>query len=247
MSAKLRCTVTEVRESGAGNYFVELRPQTRVPRFRAGQFLHLTLDEYDPAGGFWPESRVFSIASKPGAETLTIVYSVKGRYTKRMEGSLVPGLEVWVKLPFGDFVIDSRAGACEDVVLIAGGTGVSPFIPFLEDLVPGESATRRIRLYYGLRRPEYLLFGGLLARASGCGAIDLRIWIEDGMLSGDALPPLASVRAGRLDPSLALEESRDLAEPIFFISGPPAMIARFKSALLGTGIEGRRIQIDEWE
>ena len=35
-----------------------------VTPFKPGQFLHLALDAFEP-GGFWPESRVFSIASAP--------------------------------------------------------------------------------------------------------------------------------------------------------------------------------------
>ena len=46
-----------------------------VPRFTPGQFLHLALDPYD-ADGFWPDSRVFSIASSPDARTnLAITYA----------------------------------------------------------------------------------------------------------------------------------------------------------------------------
>ena len=42
----------------------ELRAEKRLPTFKPGQFLHLTLEPYDPSAE-WPESRVFSIASAP--------------------------------------------------------------------------------------------------------------------------------------------------------------------------------------
>lgn len=61
---KIRCRVDRLTDYGDHVYTVDLVPERRVPVFKAGQFLHLTLDEYDPAG-FWPESRVFSIASPP--------------------------------------------------------------------------------------------------------------------------------------------------------------------------------------
>src|ERR1035438_8343115 len=97
-----------------------------------GQFLHLTVDDYDPSG-FWPESRVFSIASSPRErKRLRICYSVKGRYTTKMEQVLKVGGEVWVKLPYGDFVIDGS----NDAVLLAGGTGISAFTAFLQSLTP---------------------------------------------------------------------------------------------------------------
>lgn len=60
---KLKAVVTKVQSYGEGVYEVALKPVGTVPSYKPGQFLHLTVDEYDPAGGFWPESRVFSIAS----------------------------------------------------------------------------------------------------------------------------------------------------------------------------------------
>jgi NAD(P)H-flavin reductase len=107
---------------------VNFKPYGRVPLAKPGQFLHLTVDVYDPTGGFWPESRVFSIASAPGASEISIVYSVKGQYTKRMERVLAPGYEVWLKLPYGDFIVESAIEKDQDIVLIAGGTGLSPFL-----------------------------------------------------------------------------------------------------------------------
>src|SRR5699024_1464423 len=113
-------------------YTLVLRPERRVPRFRAGQFLHLALDRYDPTG-FWPESRVFSIASPPdGRDEVRITYAVKGGFTSRMEAEAVEGREVWIKLPYGDFVVDAAA----DVALFAVGTGVTAFTAFLEGLPP---------------------------------------------------------------------------------------------------------------
>ena len=87
---------------------------------QAGQFLHLALDAYDPTG-FWPESRAFSIASPPsdeascGSRTRSTADSRRGWKRELSEGA-----EVWVKMPYGDFVVTG-----EDVVLFAGGTGIT--------------------------------------------------------------------------------------------------------------------------
>ena len=54
MAQKLRCVVDRVVDHGERVYTVALRPERPAPRFRAGQFLHLALDPYDPTG-FWPE------------------------------------------------------------------------------------------------------------------------------------------------------------------------------------------------
>ena len=118
VTQKLRCVVEQVVAHGERVYTVALRPERQVPRFRAGQFLHLALDCYD-SGGFWPDSRVFSIASSPAQRDLVrITYSVHGRFTARMESDLAEGREVWIKMPYGDFVIEGP----RDIVLFAGGT-----------------------------------------------------------------------------------------------------------------------------
>src|SRR5918993_2722575 len=143
VAQKLECVVEQIVDHGERVYTLALRPGRAVPRFRAGQFLHLAMDPYDPAG-FWPESRVFSIASSPAErDLLRITYAVHGRFTARMETELREGRRVWIKMPYGDFLIDSHG----DVVLFAGGTGVSAFTAFLEAL-PSTSDGRSVVLGY---------------------------------------------------------------------------------------------------
>ena len=47
---KIRCQVQQITAHGDHVYTVDLTPERPVPRFRPGQFLHLTLDDYDPSG-----------------------------------------------------------------------------------------------------------------------------------------------------------------------------------------------------
>ena len=143
-----------------------MSPEGRLPRFKAGQFLHLTVDDYDPAGGFSPESRVFSIASPPGGDRVSIVYSVKGVYTRKMESRLKPGIDLWLKMPYGEFVIKSSVREGQDIVLVAGGTGISPFIPFLEERLHDGDMQSKVVLYYGARLRSYILFPDLLTRCA---------------------------------------------------------------------------------
>src|SRR5262245_43052696 len=148
---KLNCVVEQIVSHGEHVYTVMLRPDVRVPRFRAGQFLHLALDPYAPTE-FWPDSRVFSIASSPThRDALRITYSVQGTYSRRMEQELATGRRVWVKMPYGDFVID-RA---REAVLFAGGTGITAFTAFLEDLGPDSHVP--VRLAYGARTDRLLI------------------------------------------------------------------------------------------
>lgn len=88
---KLRCEVQRLVHHGDHVYTIDLASHKLFPLFEPGQFLHLALDDYDPSG-YWPESRVFSIASPTDQrERLSLTYSVRGRFTARMENELRGG------------------------------------------------------------------------------------------------------------------------------------------------------------
>jgi NAD(P)H-flavin reductase len=102
---QLKATVTEVIPYGTGVYQVRLRPESWIPRFRAGQILHLALDGFCLAHGFWLAPHVFSITLGPDTECLEIVCSVKGRYTSGMQREIAVGYPVWLRLPGGSLAI----------------------------------------------------------------------------------------------------------------------------------------------
>ena len=225
---KIQCKVERVTDHGERVYTVELAPSALVPHFRPGQFLHLALDGYEP-GGFWPESRVFSIASSPRErDRLAITYAVKGAFTARMERELVEGNDVWVKLPYGEFVIDSA----HDAVLFAGGTGMTAFTAFLQSL-EGEGAPR-VLLFYGARTLELFVYGPLAeacAREVSSLGCDLVCEETDGPLSVESAWP-------------AIET---LHEPGFYLSGPPQMLAALTARLREHGVADVDIRTDAWE
>ena len=240
---KLKAVVSKIQSFGEGVYEVSLTPRGPVPRYKPGQFLHLTVDEYDPTGGFWPESRVFSIASAWGSAELKIVYSVKGRYTRRMEEFLKAGTELWLKLPYGDFVIESALSEGQAAVLVAGGTGVSPFLPFLENRMKDGTAKRDVRLFYGARKNAMLLALNLIEQSAETG-VKTTILVEEE--EPICKTPLSGKR-GRLDVGNIINECTSMNNPAFFLSGPPQMIRSFKESMIVSGIDCHKIIIDEWE
>ena len=239
---KVRARVLSIQRHQLGVYGVTFEAPSRVNRYLPGQFLHLTLDEFDPTTGYWPESRVFSIASKPRQDHVSIVYSVKGAYTRRMEQDLAIGKEVWLKYPYGDFVIHENRLAGRPVVLLAGGTGVAPYIPYLTaEELPLEGPA--VHVYYGARLPELILFRDELVRASKSHPrIALRFYYEDGSA------PTETMRKGRLNVAdVEHDLGKSFSQAVFFLSGPPIMIKTFKNELLARGIEPESLKIDEWE
>jgi len=238
---KMRCQVERVIDHGDHVYTVDLKPDRPVPVFRPGQFLHLTIDEYDPSG-FWPESRVFSIASSPQErDQLVISYSVKGVYTTRMERELFSGKFVWVKLPYGDFVVDGA----RDVVLIAGGTGITAFQAFIEGLSPDHP--HKVVLLYGARRSELLLGLEVIeAKVRDCRKFGAFLFAEDRRAEHASHIEERTIRAGRI--------SRDVLKDCvmsdactYYLAGPPLMVSALGNELAQQGVPGSKIIVDAWE
>ncbi|HEY3884712.1 MAG TPA: FAD-dependent oxidoreductase [Vicinamibacterales bacterium] len=240
VAQKLAAVVERIVPHGEQVYTIDLRPERPAPRFRAGQFLHLAIDPYDPAG-FWPESRVFSIASSPDSrDRLRITYAVHGRFTARMERELVEGRDVWIKMPYGDFVID----AAGDVVLFAGGTGVTAFTAFLEGL---GSSSQRVLLGYGARTEQLLLYRDVVERSrSHAPALDVAYFTEHSPSAptrGDSSAPMR----GRVSVDALWPRVRRPAESSYYISGPPGMLKGIAADLRARGISQEAIHIDAWE
>ena len=246
MPRKFRCTVERIIDHGGHVYTVDLAPAMPTPSFHPGQFLHLTVEEYDPAG-FWPESRVFSIASSPQERRrLRVCYSVKGRYTTRMEERLKVGGEVWVKLPYGEFVIEDTG----DAILIAGGTGISAFTAFLEAMTPQSS--RGVWLVYGARDPSLWLFRDmLLQQLANVPSFHLLLFAET---AGEgwpremtALPRSPRYLTGRIALDRVWTETPEPAGKVFYLSGPPVMLTTLGQQLQVRGVPSEQIRTDAWE
>jgi len=157
-----------------------------------------------------------------------------------MERELTIGKEVWLKLPYGDFVIDDGTLSRGPIVLIAGGTGVSPFWPFL---LKSPERTGEVYLFYGVRQKEHLLFAEELTRLGVCPWFHLHLFVE----AGSALPEFPSEQ-GRLSISRILPVvGKKMATANYYLSGPPGMIRAFQKDLEENEIAKENIHKDEWE
>jgi ferredoxin-NADP reductase len=153
-----------------------------------------------------------------------------------MEQTLRVGSTVWIKLPYGDFVIDDTV----DVVLVAGGTGISAFTAFLGALTPQHA--REVRLIYGVRSPELFLFGDLI-RAQRFRVPNFHViqFAErPGAPDGDTFP-------GRIALDRLWNEVPAPAHRVWYLSGPPPMLSALGSGLRARGVAADRVRIDAWE
>ena len=238
---KIQCQVSSIKNHGDNVSVISLKPVRRLPKYAPGQFLHLALDPYNPMGGFWPESRVFSIASAPFELKITLAYAVKGAFTQRMRQELKVGGEVWVKLPYGHFTCSASAG--DDIVLIAGGTGITPYISFLSSEIH-KASSANFTLVYGVRSPEQFLFEKDIAKiSSSLKDFKFLAFCEEQNERISVFP----AQSGRLSIDMLWQAVGKPKSTVFYLSGPIAMIENFKQDLSSRGVCLENIRIDEWE
>jgi ferredoxin-NADP reductase len=216
-------------------------PTRRIPVFAPGQFLHLALDAYE-SGSHWPDSRVFSIASSPLArESLRVTISRQGPFTTRMFEELRVGSQVWLKLPYGSF--SPNVDLAGRTVMLAGGSGVTPFISFLR-WAAASHPKAAIDLHYGARTADMLIYRDEIEQCIADGMSDLRVSYYVEQSSGGALP--ANTQVGRLSTKAAWQALTDPASSRFYLSGPKAMIDAFRSQLVGLGATPDAVLSDDW-
>lgn len=238
---KIQATVVTHNQISEGVFLLSLLPVKKRFSFYPGQFLHLAIDAYDPNGGFWPESRVFSIASAPKNDTIEIVYSVKGVYTKRMMSEIELQQKVWLKFPYGDFIVNNYVNSpVSHVVIIAGGTGISPFLSYFRSKYNIEDR-RTIHLYWGVKSPALFdMFPDRAALVRNPHTIHLYSETLDGEEDGN-------YSLGILPIEEIFYEQEKHEDCLYFLSGPPNMITDFKNYLLEKHVSKQNIIIDDWE
>lgn len=237
---KTPALISAVEKFSEAVWMLTLQPERMIPDFKPGQFLHLAYEPYDPSFE-WPESRVFSIANSPTRKKeLKVLVSKKGRFTNTLFELAQPGFRLWLKLPYGDFTFsDCR----ENIVLIAGGTGISPFISYLEYCID-KNISKNIILYYGIRSKELLileeLFKECMSRIKG-----FRVTVYNESVLDPSFQHFPC-KKGRLDISQILEETKEL-DPCYYLSGPHEMIISFRNYLLGQSVPVSSVIIDSWQ
>jgi propane monooxygenase reductase subunit len=206
-------------------------------RFWAGQYVDLTI----PNAGI---TRSFSMANPPdGATSLEFIIKryPNGAFSSLLDGGIERGARLLVKGPYGTCF--RREGRPGPMLLIGGGSGMSPLWSILRDHVrSGEQ--RPIRFFYGARTKRDLFY------------------LDEFEALGRELPDFQFVPAlshqddadawfgetGFIHEVLArnLRETPLDGEPDAYTCGPPPMIDAVIPVLHMAGFEPERIHFDKF-
>lgn len=149
---RITTTVTEViDETSTTKTFRLARPdRSSLPPFLAGQYINIFTDG---------TSRPYAISSSPAERRyydITVRRVPQGRISNLLIDNLKTGAQLITTGPMGTFHHNPLFHG-DDVVFLAGGSGVVPALSMIRDIADN-NLQRRFHLIYGSRRADDVIF-----------------------------------------------------------------------------------------
>ena len=228
----MRVTFERSQDEAANITTFYFRPERPV-QFTAGQFAEWTLKHPHPdSRGI---KRWFTISSPPNQElvSLTTKFTSKnGSSYKKALRSLMPGDELQLSDPLGDFVLPKLIQT--PLIFVAAGIGVTPFNSILSWLSE-TNEIRPIRLLYGVQNEDEIIFLSTFERANQHATI----------IVNEASPAWGGER-GLLNAELILGLEKPSEDTLVYVSGPEVFVQKLRQQLLAAGLPSRQIVVDEF-
>ncbi|MGE5425471.1 MAG: FAD-binding oxidoreductase [Bacillota bacterium] len=197
--------------------------------YKAGQFCFLRLNQ-DKLYARHP----FTISSAPGDKELLFSIKNTGRFTAAVS-KLQPGDEIMIDGPFGRFVEKKNL---KDVVMIAGGVGITPFRSLLRDFNAREK-NDYISLLYCAKTEKDLVFRQEFDSLKKDKFAPLYVLSNEAVSKPDYYQ-------GRISPEVIKDATRNMAKPTFYICGPEGLKNTAKDILGNMGVSKHDIVVEDF-
>ncbi len=223
----IKATVRAVSHPTADSVTLKLRPNRNWQGFNAGQFVQLGV-EIDGVR----RSRCYSLAGSahagPGQIELTIKAHGRGCVSSFLHHQAAPGMVVSLSPAQGEFVLPHERP--NRVLLISGGSGITPVMAMLRTLLD-EAYQGRISFLHYARSPADMIYRAELEQiARQHPQIDLlRVYSQ--AADGEAQGALCAAQLQALVPDYAMAET--------FLCGPASLMQAVESLWRHEGLQSR--------
>ncbi len=205
--------------------------------FRAGQFADYTLinpPETDEEGN----TRGFSFITAPFEANIGAATRMRDTAFKRVLKDLAIGDEVKLDGPYGDFTLHKTEST--PAVFIIGGIGVTPVRSMVAQAAH-DRTQHKIILIHANRiledAPFKLDFERLAEQNHNFRYIPVVT---------DEAPTTSKLEHGRVDEAMLKRYIAELNSPIYYLSGPEAMVKAIRQLLVGLKVNEDNIRTEEF-
>lgn len=162
-----------------------------------------------------------------------------GYFGTRLYEELKVGMKLMVIEPVGRFTLPDDPNL--DVLMVAGGSGVTPFRGFVRYLSKMQPQTRCVILY-SVRVPADIIFNDEFRKLEAANpnfqfVVTCTRVRPEHQWSG---------RTGRVNAALLQEYVRDLKRTIFYTCGPTELVDAMEKLLLTAGTPKGQIRAEKW-
>lgn len=207
--------------------------------FKAGQCIKLILND-PPQTDAKGNGRYLSLASTPDDGELMVATRIRASAFKQVLSGLEPGAEVTIKGPYGDFTLPTHTS--RRLVFITGGIGITPVRSILLQAI-AERRQQPMTLFYANRRPEEAAFLAELTQACASQANCTLVAV---MSQPQASPLPWPGECGYVDQAMLVRHLTDIHAPLYYLDGPPGLVAAMKTMLSQAGVADDQLRSEEF-
>ena len=207
--------------------------------FKPGQAIDLILP--DPALAGTDNARhAFSIVSAPHENELVVATRMRDSAFKNALSRLPLDGAAEIDGPFGSLTLHNKLARA--AVFIAGGIGITPFMSMLRHAAH-VGLQQQLVLVYSNRRPEDTAFLTELQRLEGENR-NFRLVATMTRMQDSRQPWMGE--KGMVDAGLLKRIASELPDPIYYVAGPPEMVAALRGTLEGAGVDSDDVRSEEF-
>ena len=214
-----------------------IAPSEKSYDYEPGQFFNLYLAEdsksENPAD--YKLARPYSVISSPANKTyLEIAFRVAGNFTQKL-AKLNAGDRIGINGPFGVFTLDEND---KDVVMLAGGIGITPFVSMLRYATEKNLPNRFLLLYSNRLASDISLRPELLELEKQSKNVKCVFTITRETAAG--------FEHGRIDESFLKKYSALGPEKTYYVCGSHNFITGIIELLEKLGVDRKKIKKEDF-
>lgn len=207
--------------------------------FRAGQHVEMKLihpPETDGEGN----SRMFSLVNSPSEDMIIIATRMRDTAFKRVLGHIPIGGKVTIENPHGSYMLHNDSS--KPAVFLIGGIGITPVFSMIKDATE-KKLPHRLFLFFSNKRPEDAPF---LAELEQLTKQNPNFKLIATMTEPEKSKAVWNGETGYIDQAMLQKYLDNLQIPIYYISGPPAMVVAMRKLLTDSGVNEDNIRTEEF-
>jgi ferredoxin-NADP reductase len=207
--------------------------------FKPGQSADVTLynpPETDAEGN----TRTFSIASSPFESQLMFATRMRDTAFKRSLKKIPLGTAVKIDSPMGSFTLYKNPA--KPAVFLAGGIGITPFVSIVGQ-ADRDRLPHKLYLFYSNRRPEDAPFLEALQKLEKSNP---NFHLVCTMTAMPQSKQEWKGETGLIDKEMLSRHLASLQGPIYYVAGPPPMVAAMRKMLVEANVDEDDIRTEDF-